>query len=89
MAVRSRCRTSAPGRERPFEAPVHLTLSARLSTDEYHSTLRLVLHDHRGSRLHRSYHSFAAGGATISPSLSSTRIASWAERIFDSARMCT
>ena len=34
-------------------------------------------------------HSLAAAGATISPSLSNTRIASWAERIFDSARMCT
>lgn len=89
MAVRPRRRTSALVLELPFEARVPLTLSVRLSTDDYHSTLRLVLHDHRSSRLHRSYHSFAAGGTTINPSLSSTRIASWAERIFDSARMCT
>ena len=89
MSVRSRRRTSAPGRERPFEALAHRTFSVLLNTDYYHSPLRLVLHGHRDSRLHCTHHSLAAGGATISPSLSKTRIASWAERIFDSARMCT
>lgn len=87
MTERSRCRTSALGRERPFEARVHLALAVRLSTNEYHSTLRLGLTGHHNFRFRRSDHPLTDGGATISPSRSNTRIASCAARTFDSARI--
>jgi len=58
------------------KARAHRTSSVLLNSDYYDSTLRLVLQDHRGSRLHCTHHSLTAGGATISPSRSRTRMAS-------------